>query len=199
MSLRERVENLEKGQCVEKDYATKALRFTKFIIWIFLTFLSIVAAIFSTIFFLWWGETKKDIQEEVRTKLSAVMSEEIFEEYEKEANHIIDGLKTEIQRERTKKDLHNRREFYTSRGRQIKALEIGDEIIREFPEDPWSYYNQAVSYSISDIFNKEQLIRLNLEKAFELGEEIVKPYFEIDVDVWFDKYKDKEWSRNLID
>ncbi len=191
-NLINRIKNLEDGQRIEKEYAQKALNFTKFIISFFIIILSIAG----TSLYYTWGQTKDEIKEEAKKKLNELQSEEIFVNYKKEADQIIENLKNELKRKEELAKLENSRSFYQGFGETQKALEIGEKIIQLSPEDPFGYYNQAVYYTFSDINDKEEFIRKHLIRALELNEKEILEFLR--VDSYFFEYKDAPWFIELL-
>lgn len=206
--LEKKIKDLERYLDTDKDYAQKALNFTKTTIYI----CSIIVTLFGLALYFLWGKTMSEVKSEatnrlnsiqiniekdVKAKLGEIQSEEIFTQYKNEADKIIDGLQEDIERERRRDYLNNQRGFYSSFGEKDKALEIGETIIKEFPDDPFSYYEQAQQYAIYYGQEKEQEIKSLLNKAFELDPQEVNLYFKYDQ--FFIKYKDTSWYKRLLE
>jgi len=193
IDLEARIKCLEKAQYVERDYAQKALGFVKFAIYLFLG----VLAVAGFVLFMWWGQTAKEIKEAAKARLTQIQSEEIFLTYKKEADAIIKSLKDEVEMQKLSNDLYGRRNFYQNFGEDEKAIAVGKEIIEAFPDNPWSYYNQAYLYVVYEQNpDSPKMVRKYLEKAFEIDAEQMRPYLQDDS--FFYDLREEQWFKDLL-
>jgi hypothetical protein len=146
---------------------------------------------------MWWGETTKEIKETTKERLTEIQSEEIFVTYKKEADAIIADLKNEVEMQQLSDDLYGKRNFYQSYGEDEKSVEVGEEIIETFPNNPWSYYNQAYLYEVwEENSDSDEMVRYYIEKAFEIDAEQMKDYLQDDN--WFYNHRDEQWFKDLL-